>query len=214
MFEKLIHNKFNIKITILGWGTKWNGFLDKIKGILEYSKTVTKKDIIVFLDGFDTIINKDPYNIEKLFKSFNCDILVSEHPIFINKYIMKKIFGSGKNGVIANSGLFIGYGYKIKELCELILDTHINDDQRALNAVLNKFNLKIDTNNIIFKNDIYNKNVKTNVLFISYPGASNGSIKIRLNRYIRDFFEYGHFFKFEISLILIILLLFLIIYYL
>jgi hypothetical protein len=125
---------------------------------------------------------------------------------------MKKIFGSGKNGVIANAGLFMGYAYKIKELCELILDTHISDDQRALNTVLNKFNLKIDTNNIIFKNDIYNKNVKTNALFVSYPGGSNGSIKFKLNRYIRAFFEYGHFFKLEISLILIILLLFLIIY--
>jgi len=206
MFENLVNNKYNIEIKVLGWGTKWNGFLDKVKSILEYSKKVSKKDIIIYLDGFDTKIDKEPKNIEKLFKSFNCDILVSEHPIFINKYIMKKVFGEGKDGVIANAGLYMGYAYKIKELCEAILKKKTSDDQRALNLILDDFNLKIDTDNIIFKNDIYNKNKKTNALFISYPGGSNGTLHFKLSRYRRAIFEYGPFFKLEILFILIIII--------
>ena len=31
MFENLVNNKYNIEIKVLGWGTKWNGFLDKVK---------------------------------------------------------------------------------------------------------------------------------------------------------------------------------------
>ena len=34
MFEKLINNKYNVNFIVLGMGTKWNGYMDKIKGII------------------------------------------------------------------------------------------------------------------------------------------------------------------------------------
>ncbi len=57
-FRKLIDNKFGVEIKVLGMGTKRNGFMDKIRGVNEYSAEIAEKspeDIIVFIDGFDTI---------------------------------------------------------------------------------------------------------------------------------------------------------------
>ena len=42
MFEELVNNEHGVKVKVLGMGKKWNGYLDKSKGLLEYMKT--KKD--------------------------------------------------------------------------------------------------------------------------------------------------------------------------
>ena len=39
MFEELVNNDFGVKVKVLGMGKKWNGFLDKYKGLLEYMET-------------------------------------------------------------------------------------------------------------------------------------------------------------------------------
>jgi hypothetical protein len=58
MFEELVKNEFGVPVKVLGWGKKWNGYSDKSKGLLEYMKTKNDEDIIVFVDGFDSKINK------------------------------------------------------------------------------------------------------------------------------------------------------------
>src|SRR5210317_1041969 len=63
LFEELIHNEYDVPVRVLGWGTKWNGFLDKYKGMVEYLKSKKDDDIVIFLDGFDTKINKDPKDV-------------------------------------------------------------------------------------------------------------------------------------------------------
>ena len=77
MFEKLVNNDFSVKVKVLGMGKKWNGYIDKSIGLLEYMETKKDDDIIVFVDGFDTKINKNPYNIRTLFESYDCKVLVS-----------------------------------------------------------------------------------------------------------------------------------------
>ena len=34
MFEELVNNEHGVKVKVLGMGNKWNGFLDKFKGLL------------------------------------------------------------------------------------------------------------------------------------------------------------------------------------
>ena len=43
MFRKLVDNKYGVEIKVLGMGTKWNGFMDKIKGVNEYSMKLPKQ---------------------------------------------------------------------------------------------------------------------------------------------------------------------------
>ncbi len=40
MFRKLIDNKYGVEIKVLGMGTKWNGFMDKILGVNKYSEEI------------------------------------------------------------------------------------------------------------------------------------------------------------------------------
>ena len=71
LFDELINNKYNIPIIVLGYGEKWNGFMDKFKKVYKYIKELPDKEIIVFIDGFDTRINQ-PYNtIKQRFLNLN-----------------------------------------------------------------------------------------------------------------------------------------------
>lgn len=50
-FEELINNKYGVKIDVLGWGQKWNGYRDKSIGIIEYLKNTHDDEIVIYLDG-------------------------------------------------------------------------------------------------------------------------------------------------------------------
>lgn len=215
MFKKLINNNYNVKIDVLGYKTKWKGFMDKIIALEKYSGKKNPNSIIVFLDGFDTIINKDVSDLEKDFKKFNTRIVVSYHPETIPKFILEKVFTrcDGKN--IANAGLYMGYAKDLNIMCKKILSIKTDDDQKALNIVLKDLDFKVDENNIIFKNyylrkeklDRINNNRNNNSYFISYPGGTNNTFKFKTLRYIRSIKEYSKYFLYEFYILILVILL-------
>ena len=73
-FEELIHSG---PIEVLGFGKKWNGFMDKFVGVLKYLETQPDNELVVFVDGFDSKINKNLDNLEQVFDNLNCKILIS-----------------------------------------------------------------------------------------------------------------------------------------
>lgn len=212
LYNKLINNEYKVKIITLGWNKPWNNFLDKIKGLYDAIDKLDNNDIVVFLDGFDSIVNKNPKHLRKLFKNFNADIVASKELLKYGYYITKKIFTS-HDGNIANSGMYMGYVYKIKDLCKFIINQNTTDDQRALNIARKTFNIKIDEDYIIFENRKSIKDIKNkDVYFVSYPAASNANFKEKLIRYYRAIYEYTPFFKFELLIFfLLVLTIFLII---
>ena len=74
-FEELLNSGYPIEV--LGWGTKWNGFMDKFQGVKSYLDTLEDDEIVVFLDGFDSMINKDLSDLTNRFASLDCEVLVS-----------------------------------------------------------------------------------------------------------------------------------------
>ena len=64
---------------------------------LEYIETKKDDDIIVFVDGFDTKINKDISNVKSLFESYECKVLVSKDPELMNKFGEIFVFGNCNN---------------------------------------------------------------------------------------------------------------------
>ena len=211
MFEELVNNEFNIKITVLGYGKKWNGFMDKINSVMEFSKTINDNDIIVFIDGFDSKVNKNTSGLLNEFYKYNCDILVSADPVNKNNiflyYASKRVFGIADGDTIANSGLYMGYAKAINKLCKKILEKNILDDQEGFNKYFNKQSMKIDFNNKIFHNVRYNCNsVVSSAYFVSYPGAVKASFGEKIIRYKRAIGEYWRYFIPEIILLLVILI--------
>jgi hypothetical protein len=184
MFEDLVKNTFGVPIKVLGWGTKWNGFNDKYRGMSEYLKTKRDTDIVIFLDGFDTKINKDPRDVMKLFEKCDCKVLVSKGP-----NPGDHLLGTCKAGISANSGMYMGYVKFLKVMIDDALSYTCEDDQVNLNMVCKKYPfIKVDDTQLIFENVSQLRSDKeSNALFVSYPG------KISFDRISRGFFEYTQF---------------------
>mgnify|MGYP003633076837 FL=1 len=199
MFEELVNNDFGVKVKVLGMGKKWNGFSDKFIGLLEHMKTKKDDDIIIFVDGFDTKINKNISNIKSLFESYNCKILVSKNPLVLNDgFRFKKC--DDKN--VANSGMYMGYVKHLTILLKESIQLKCLDDQVNLNDLCKKYDfIKIDDKELIFKNfATLDKKESVNALFVSYPGS------ITLERISRHPKEYMQFYYIYILLINIALL--------
>ena len=133
-FEDLVNNDLNIEVKVFGWGTKWNGFMDKFKVPREYFNTLNDDDIVIFVDGFDSKIIKSLDIAEKRFKSMNCRILISEVPYIqrsgMFKYFsckmhfhekLSELFSSDNIDHIANTGLYMGYVKDLKFLFDQII---------------------------------------------------------------------------------------------
>ena len=153
LFEELVNNEFNVPVKVLGWGTEWKGFSDKTKGVMDYLKTKNATDIIIFLDGFDTKINKDPSNVIDLFNQFDCKILLSSDPNISGKFITSLIFGTCKGSGTANAGMYMGYAKELLEFLEAEAKTKCKDDQLNFNTLCrSRDDIKVDENNVIFEN--------------------------------------------------------------
>lgn len=187
-------------IVVLGWGTKWNGFMDKFEGVLEYLESVPDDEIVMFVDGFDTLIKKDLSDVEHVFKRMNCKILLSKSS-GISRYIDRKIF-TECNNVTANSGLYMGYCGYVKFMLQEALKSGEDDDQRALNMICSRVHfIKIDTDCTIFENCFNNEECvkKSQAYIVGTPG------KLSIQRYSRAVKEYSAYFVPELLVIIILL---------
>ena len=104
----------NKEINVLGMGKKWNGFRDKVNAIVDFTKKCNDNDLILFVDGFDSIVLGKSLEIEERYKNLkkkhNFDILFSKDnnaKNFLTKIIQDKYFGSC-NTVNLNSGIYMG----------------------------------------------------------------------------------------------------------
>lgn len=175
MFDELVKDN---KVKVLGWGKKWNGFVDKYKGIYDYIKDKPDDMIIIFVDGFDTKINRDPQGAVELFKKRGYKLLFSRDTIDDKLNI---VFGTCKDGITINTGLYMGYVKYLKLFLESMLKESCKDDQVIANNNCKNFEfIDIDKENDFF----YNVNQMTitekqDVYFLQYPGGTN-------NRNLKD----------------------------
>lgn len=200
MFEDLINNEFGVPVKVLGWGTKWNGFSDKYRGMSKYLETKNDEDIVIFLDGFDTKINKNPHNVVKLFKECDCKVLVSKDPEVPGKSLTQMIFGKCGDSSTANSGLYMGYAKYLKNIINEALSLKCEDDQTNINTVCQNTNfVKVDEEEKIFKNfGPIDKKHEVDTIFVSYPGSPG------FNRYTRSLVEYTQFIYIYILCLLVL----------
>jgi hypothetical protein len=201
-FQKLLGNEYNIVVNVVGWGKPWNGFMDKFNGIYKHIEKYSDDDIIVFVDGFDSKINKSLDEIKQAFLDFDANIVLSTHPDLINKYANEKSFGTCYDDIVANSGLYAGYNKNIKQLLKYIIEeNHSTDDQRALNHACKHFinDIKLDKDGLLFLNQDYkqrNSKKENTACIISTPGV------LTWNRIKRLPKEYLPFFLKEFSMII------------
>jgi hypothetical protein len=189
-------------IVVLGFNTKWEGFIKKTQVIHDYLNTLPDYEIVSVIDGFDSYI-KSTDNIENEFIKQNCKVLVSLHNSWFNShYIEKKIFKSCTNNLTANSGLMMGYVKEMKQTFKHIMNGPSNDDQRNLNIACKDLQfIKVDKDNIIFENCDTLDDVKRSKAYICQIPAT-----MSFHRVFRGFFEYIEYFIFEIIFIILLIL--------
>ena len=200
MFEELVNNEFGVPVTVLGWKTKWNGFSDKYKAMSKHLETKGDDDIVIFLDGFDTKINKNPREVVELFKECDCKVLVSKDPEVPGKPLTHLIFGKCGKKSTANSGLYMGYSKELKSVIDEALAEKCEDDQTNINTVCQKSEfVKVDEEEKIFKNfGPLDKKHDTDAIFVSYPGSPS------IGRYSRAIIEYTQFLYMYILCLIIL----------
>jgi len=169
--------------------------------MVEYLKSKKDDDIVIFLDGFDTKINKDPKDVVSMFKACDCMMLVSKDPEPLGGYISHKVFNACVGESIANSGLYMGYAKYLLQVLEDALRMTCEDDQRNLNALCVKYDfIKVDEDMKIFENVPPLTTRRTSdAVFVSYPAS------LSMERVVRSLREYSQFFKWQFIISMIIL---------
>jgi hypothetical protein len=195
-FEELTKNK---DLVVLGFGKKWNGFDDKIRGVLEYMKDLKDNDIVCYIDGFDSVLIKDSATIEKRFKASGSKVLFSEEIPGFLKYI---VFNTCNKRKILNAGLFMGYVQNLRPVLEDTLQMKCKDDQVNINNLCKKYDsIDIDTDHTVFHNAlIFDKNPFPDTCVVSYPAQI-----ITVNKIIRGVQSYTQFFVVPLLALLIAL---------
>ena len=184
-FEKIINNNFDIDVKVLGYGEKWTGFDMKFRLVYNYIKNFPDNKIIIFIDGFDSIINGTIEQAENIFRKNNYKAVFSN---CYQEYIAHLVFPSCRGNNIANSGLYMGYVKYLKIILNDILNKKCKDDQVNLNNSCKKYNfIQIDYKNEIFLNTRIKNFKNEKAIFISHPGT------LTFNRMWRGLFEYGQF---------------------
>lgn len=194
LLKQLVHNNFNIKVKVLGFGKKWTGFQMKTELVYEYIKNFADDKIIIYLDGFDSTINGSLDEAVHRFKNKKSKVLFSNE-LDSPFYGMERfIFPSCRDNTSVNCGMYMGYVKYLKILLQEVLKEKCHDDQVVVNRLCKKLDfIEIDINEEIFKNiyntrDLKDEMSNSKALFYSQPGGIN------YNRAWRALFEYGQYF--------------------
>lgn len=164
LVESCEKNNFDIKV--LGFGEKWGGFAWKFKKLREYLENICNPyDIVIFLDGYDTLCINNKEKLMEKFLKMDTPIVVSKDSIpnnILHSYLHSKVFDTCDD-IHINSGMYMGYVWAVRNLLNIICSkTDCNDkdvdDQREMINLCNseniffKNNVKIDVDNKIFFN--------------------------------------------------------------
>ena len=183
MLAGLVNNKFAVPVSVLGWGSKWHGYTDKIKGVLKFCTRVPATDIVIFIDGFDTIMHKHPDIAVSRFLQLDTSQLVvasveSTSP-WVPRTVYTRMFGPNFTRCRINSGMYMGYAGPLHNFLVKVLHQNTTDDQRAFNACCGWVHRDIDS--LIFSNVVLLMKECPAVdrteaaVFVSFP-ASGGCV--------------------------------------
>lgn len=152
--------KKGLKLTKLGMGKKYVGHFMKDLEMIEYLKDLPKDDIVIFVDGFDTLMLGDVEEIKEKFENNKCDLLMSVENIGMLSFIHATVFERVKGNYL-NTGLYMGRaGFLLSFLTDMYSQKYdLKSNQKTWCSYLFKLetekkmdNIKLDENSEVFLN--------------------------------------------------------------
>ena len=189
-------NIFNMNIHYV-LKQQWNGFFDKIVGMIDILNKLNDNDIVCFIDAYDVLCNGSHEELLLKFKQYNCHILFgAEIGCFPEFY--RNDYPSTNNLTTydyLNSGGYIGYVHALrkifswKSIPEILRTCENGGDQSYFTEFYieyNSSNIKLDSECSIFQcmhlvnwNEfniyngyIYNTILKQKPCFIHFNGGT------------------------------------------
>ena len=149
----------DMQIVKLAEGKKYTGHFMKDLEVINYLKNpqINDQDIIIFVDGFDTLLLSGKEEIIEKFKTFNCDILLSVENVGSLSFIHSAVFQKVK-GKFINTGLYMGYAKALREFLQDMYSQEFDkkSNQKTWANYLERKNdysqIELDINSEIFLN--------------------------------------------------------------
>jgi GR25 family glycosyltransferase involved in LPS biosynthesis len=161
--KQLIHSaeKNNLNLKILGANGLWTGGDIKngpggglkVNLLRQELKSLQDNDVVLFVDGYDVLINAKEEEIFKRYLEFNTKVLFAAEKVCWPDRSLENQFPLPETGYrYLNSGCFIGVVSELKKIMQESL-SDIDDDQLYLQKkyLSGQFNIKLDHEGYIFQ---------------------------------------------------------------
>jgi hypothetical protein len=137
---------FNVNVEVIGIGHKFINFTNRLYILQDYLKNINNDELVLVMDGYDTLFNNiTEYTINK-FKEKNTQILISSEKIYTYQWenFQHKFNDIESEYRYVNAGTYMGYAGSLKimldELFEIYKDHPTDIDQGLLGIwVYNNF---------------------------------------------------------------------------
>jgi len=165
VLDKMLEDK-GIKLQKLGMGKKYTGHFMKDLEMIEFLKDKKEDDIVIFVDGFDSLVFGTKEEIEKKFQETGKKMILSVENIrssfLLHSYNFQKVMGK-----FINTGLYIGYAGYMKKFLDTMYSTDYdkNSNQKTWSKFMNskKFDFEdfsLDMDSSFFLNHSFTCNNK------------------------------------------------------
>jgi hypothetical protein len=210
---------------VKGMGDTWVNYVIRHKEMLRFMENLKDDDIVIHVDGFDTIVLCPLNEIVRKFKSKKCKVLfskIADNGSIIQTYFQWKL---GFHGLKANAGMFMGYVSKLREVLHRVIESNHTHDQMVINTFIHDDpEIKIDAEQDVFCNILSFKHIEVvddtlyyknkSPCILSAPGCVDMNIlleylDIKKSTFSCDFKyrfkEYTQYFMIEIVVLILIL---------
>jgi hypothetical protein len=194
---------FDVNVELIGIGHTFTTFTDRLYILQDYLKNTNPEEIVLVMDGYDTLFNNTLNYVLNQFKSKNTKILISAEKIFTYQWgiFQDKFDNISSDYKYVNAGTYMGYAGDLKIMVDELFDINqihpTQIDQGLLgvwvyNNFENKEKVQLDTNCEVFwvtsgdveslkynqlNNDrLVNPTTKTFPFIIHTPGMSDSYI--------------------------------------
>lgn len=188
---------FDINFEFVGIGHEYTGFKNRLYLLQDYLKKIDSNEIVLIMDGYDTLFCNKIFEAEKIFLEKKTKIFISAEKIFTYQYGTHRdkydIINSPYRYV--NAGTYMGYNEYIQKMINsmLVCPSGATIDQGLMGIWVyenfeNEELVKLDTNCEIFwvasgdwhdmKNldTVYNINTKTYPIIVHNTGNSDKTL--------------------------------------